>query len=503
MDNKRWTVTLLALCLVIAFGGGSVEAQNCDNPVINAARCDKDGDCHIKDSGLCRRLNPGAPIDCNDNDPNIKECQGGGASCTVVVPEIPFSQVYCSETPGVSCTFMVGSTESSVLPEGLALQITAVDREDHILVAAHAFSNRAIVILRFDPAAGQWTFIQAIDTSVIDPQGDGLSKAKLVFADLDNDGVDDLLAGSNPNAGSVGASLVVAFFDVDNVNETVPVVLDTPPGAGSFGRALAFGDVTGDVLPEIIVGAPDTNGSQGAVFVFDGSCPNAISDLCFEFLGSLDNPAPTGADLFGSSVAVGSSQGLFIGAQNADVGNNKKDAGKVYHFPEVLTDSENWVFLTRSERREGLGSGVAVADIINNDLEEELIAAPKASGGSLAVFNQQTEEVALETTPDYGLWQNLSAVSSGTSPSVVVSGTPNAPADTGNCHNTGAAFLYLDGHPTPIILRSPAPIDDNNLFSAGVPMPFRLLGILSFSSRKEGGTKISTVQGKARSMFLG
>ena len=106
---------------------------------------------------------------------------------------------------------------------------------------------------------------------------------------------------------------------------------------------------------------------------------------------------------------------------------------------------------------------LAVADIRESSGGEELIAL----GGSLAVFDSFGMEILPSLETFYGV-EDLSAVSSrGMLPSVVVAGTPNAPADTGNtgdCFNTGAAFLYLDGNPDPIILRSPAPIDSTNLF---------------------------------------
>ena len=50
-------------------------------------------------------------------------------------------------------------------------------------------------------------------------------------------------------------------------------------------------------------------------------------------------------------------------------------------------------------------------------------------------------------------------------PDDLLSARPNTDADSGNCHNVGSAFVYLDpfSGQEPVTLRSPNPIDDNNL----------------------------------------
>jgi len=83
MEKKRWVLILMALCLSLAFSVSSVEAQRVCDPVINESdRCDRDGDCYVKNNRSCRNLNEDALLDCNDNNgdltDNCDESSGGG-----------------------------------------------------------------------------------------------------------------------------------------------------------------------------------------------------------------------------------------------------------------------------------------------------------------------------------------------------------------------------------------------------------------------------------------
>jgi len=90
MERKRWVLILMALCLALVFSVSSVEAQEmCEAPsgetwppIVNEDRCDRDGDCYVKNNRSCRNLNEDALLDCNDNNgdltDNCDESSGGG-----------------------------------------------------------------------------------------------------------------------------------------------------------------------------------------------------------------------------------------------------------------------------------------------------------------------------------------------------------------------------------------------------------------------------------------
>ena len=90
MEKKRWVLIFSALSLALVFSMSPVEAQGVcvagdgtefpDWPTILPERCDRDGDCFVKDNTPCIRDNsdPPAGIDCDDSDPNLNADCGGG-----------------------------------------------------------------------------------------------------------------------------------------------------------------------------------------------------------------------------------------------------------------------------------------------------------------------------------------------------------------------------------------------------------------------------------------
>lgn len=131
-----------------------------------------------------------------------------------------------------------------------------------------------------------WLFPSTATTPAISFDGDGHSDlfgAALCFIpDLNGDGLDELAVGA-PNA--AGAGRVFVFFgsrpDENSVSERRPalaaadVILQGATNDGRFGAALAAGDVDGDGLADLIVGAPgcpasDASGFAGSVAWFSG-----------------------------------------------------------------------------------------------------------------------------------------------------------------------------------------------------------------------------------------
>jgi hypothetical protein len=80
------------------------------------------------------------------------------------------------------------------------------------------------------------------------------------------------------------------------------IAIAAPTGAGAFGASLAIGDLDGDGMPELVVGAPKTtvNGvvNAGAVFIYkyDGSKFGEPIEL--------HDSSPEAEQHFGKSVAV-------------------------------------------------------------------------------------------------------------------------------------------------------------------------------------------------------
>jgi len=163
---------------------------------------------------------------------------------------------------------------------------------------------------------------------------------------------------------------------------------------GDFlGASLATGDLNGDNIPDIAIGAPGANGvgfDNGKVYVFFGRANwNGAIDLAqqkpdVEILGE------AAEDHFGSSLAIGDVNGdgkndLIIGAPMADGGTELPDAGKVYVVFGGLTGDTNDsitkladVTITGSQRSEWAGTSVAAGFIHtkNGPAADLIIGAP-------------------------------------------------------------------------------------------------------------------------------
>lgn len=115
--------------------------------------------------------------------------------------------------------------------------------------------------------------------------GDGAADqtgAALATADLDGDGYDDLIIGSPYGGGSAGkVSQVNGGPDVFTPNIASITAFASQSIVGdeagqAFGWAVAAGDVTGDSVPDVVIGAPLDDspwGAEGAVMVIDGATP--------------------------------------------------------------------------------------------------------------------------------------------------------------------------------------------------------------------------------------
>ncbi len=245
-----------------------------------------------------------------------------------------------------------------------------------------------------------------------------------------------------------------------------------PPGENKagFGSSVAIGDVDGDSIGEVIVGAPDASvgsvAAAGKVFVFEFDGDSAF--ICQQVV---TRPGPTGpkkSDYFGESLAVGdvvggTSPDLVVGARGVDVG-SASNVGKVFAFPGPLSSGLSPAELTRTVKGEGLGYRSTVGDV-NGDSVDDVVTVgylkPPAVVFAGLVSSGQAADFILSPQAglDLGFGTNVAAGDiNGDGMAEVVVAAPNASDNFGACANTGVAYVYLSdtGPPSSRLLLQPA-----------------------------------------------
>jgi len=229
--------------------------------------------------------------------------------------------------------------------------------------------------------------------------------------DFNGDGIDDVLVGARfarrPDGGLTYAGEAYVVFGSPDLSGTVDTALDeqdlTIVGveAGDYlGYALAAGDVNGDGVDDVIVGAPGADGPDnnrsggGEVYVVFGSPePRGTVDVGqgqqdFTILGAetedfLANFAASG-DVDGDGI-----DDILLGTHMADGPEGQRaDGGVAYVIfgsPELkgtldLTSDEGFLPIWGADANDWLGFALTAADVDGDGVDDILIGARNADG---------------------------------------------------------------------------------------------------------------------------
>ena len=238
--------------------------------------------------------------------------------------------------------------------------------------------------------------------------------------DVNGDGLDDILIGAfqaEPDGDGIeeddnrGASYVV-FGKTDGGvvelsmidNNTGFVINGAATGDISGGSVSGAGDVNGDGLDDILIGASDANGNRGASYVVFGKASGGaveLSDIDDDdgfFINGANRNDSSGGSVSGAGDVNGDGlDDIIIGAIDASPNGNRnsgasyvvfgKTDGRAVGLREIGGDDNDGFVLNGVDEGDQSGRSVSGAGDINGDgLDDIIVGAREANGSSGASY---------------------------------------------------------------------------------------------------------------------
>ncbi len=315
----------------------------------------------------------------------------------------------------------------------------------------------------------------------------------VALGDLDGDGQDELIVGvSYEESGAISSAGAVFVYAADTRGTlslsatTATAALFGLTASDHAGEALAVGDVDGDGLEDLLIGAPDedSGGSgAGAAYLLYGPLSGSLA------LSAADTTlvGEDATDSAGCALAIGDLNGdgqadLVIGAEGEDAGGIT--AGAVYvHWGargSTLDLSAASAKLTATSGNDAVGYAVAIAEDLDGDGIGELVIGAQAedSAGSNAGAVYVVDSLSSGTT-------SLSAATHTLLGAVAGDAAGNAVAAPGDTNGDGYGDLLV-GAPkhggAGLAYWLPGPLSSGGLASLGYGLQGSASGDLAGTS---------------------
>jgi hypothetical protein len=245
--------------------------------------------------------------------------------------------------------------------------------------APNALGGRGVVYLFAGPF-GNGVSLSASQAvfRVIGTTGDRIG-TMLATADLDGDGFREIVIGAPGNQRVYVIKGGPALSGTQDLSVTPAARTIAQPGIGSV---LAAGDVTGDNVHDLLIGAPLTNG----VYLYTGAVGTIPSSPAAIFVG-LNSGDLTGASVRLADVDSDGNRDILIGAPGGDGPDDTRiDAGEVYLIWGGVPLTSRNMFAADVTfyglPGERLGASMTSGDINRDSPDDVAMLAESAAGGA-------------------------------------------------------------------------------------------------------------------------
>ncbi len=226
--------------------------------------------------------------------------------------------------------------------------------------------------------------------------------------DVNGDGYADILVGADTVSNDTGAAYV--FFGGPGVLNPTPATLRSPGGSGgaAFGNWVAgAGDVNGDGLGDVVVGAYGTTSPAGSAYVFNGTSVLAPGSTLSSASATISGSGHTGSAVATAGDVNGDGYADILVAADSTTSGDAANVGGIGLFlggPNGIS-SKFAVAIAGTGAGDLFGASVASAGDVNGDgYADVVVGAPGGAPSAAFVYLGNGGDAGLGSTPAYALY---------------------------------------------------------------------------------------------------